>query len=439
MGRALWIAFAAIFTSLLLYLAIVGHREQVARLTSAMPDVLSGLTQLVERISLPGKGHPGAGQQVSVNKNQPPKDIQKPDQTANIDISPKPVAKTPVILSNVEYAPDGQLVLSGKAPSDAQPNFSIDGVEVKQSSRTSNGDWKLVVPSQVSSGPHRLEVLLPAQSGGPRTIIVLPFVKAGPDEIAALTTALKTAETGNTQPRVVGRKSPGKIDKAELPGLTQTPNRKSPPTFSKLAELARSQSVKSDADPLVRLLPRLMIGDGPSLATPEVNKAKTVVPKLVIIPKSQDIQRAKPVLKPSNTLPELAEPRPQTIPPEQNKIPNQPQVEVARRSEPVADAEGIENKSEVNKVAKKIPYTGLRKVTVSPGKGLVVVQPGNTLWDLAISIYGSSRYYQKLYRANRRKIKNPQMIFPGQIIFAPDADPPTRIEPASPPQWSPPQ
>jgi LysM domain-containing protein len=218
-----------------------------------------------------------------------------------------------------------------------------------------------------------------------------------------------------------------------------TPNRTSPPKFSKLAELARSQSVKSDVDPLVRLLPRLMIGDGPSLATPELSETKTVVPKPDVVPRRQNLERIKPVLKQSANQPELVIPRPQITPQMQNKIPAQTEVEVAKKSEPGADAKEIENRPVANKVTKKTPYTGNRKVTVSPGKGLVVVQPGNTLWDLAISIYGSSRYYQKLYRANRRKIKNPQMIFPGQIIFAPDADPPTSIEPTSPPQWSPPQ
>jgi len=438
-GRALWIAFAAIFTSLLLYLAIVGHREQVARLTSAVPDVLGGLTRLVDRISLPGKDHPSVGEADSATRNQPKTEVQKPDQTVNIDVSPQSVSSTPVALSNVEYASDGQLVLVGKAPSGARLDFSIDGVKVEQTSLASNGEWKLAVPGEVSSGPHRLEVSLPARSGRPKTIIVLPFVKAGPEEIAALTAALKTAETGNVQPRVVARKSPGENDTAEVPVTVQVPNRKSPPTFSKLAELARSQSVKSDVDPLARLLPRLMIGDGPSLATPEVSQTRKAAPKPDVVPRRQTLERIKPVLKQLANQPELVVPRPQNNPQVPNKTPAQSEVAVASKSEPVVDAKEIENRPVVNKKAKKVPYTGNRKVTVSPGKGLVVVQPGNTLWDLAISIYGSSRYYQKLYRANRAKIKNPQMIFPGQIIFAPDADPPTSIEPASPPQWSPPQ
>ena len=375
MGRALWVAFTAIFTSLLLYLAFVGNREQVVRVTSAVPNMLNGLTTLVERISLPGK--------------------RKIAKTGEGSQPEKSSASPPITLENIEYELDGQLVLVGKAAPGGRFDFFIDGVKVEPQSLKANGNWRLVVPKQVSAGQHQLEVSIPARGARPRTIVVMTFVKAGADEIAAVAASRKIAEAQQTPVIALPRSKKAQVEKRiEKPGHQATTG------LSKLAELAQSQSIRRDVIPLGELLPGVLIGDGPLLATPQ---SETVNPAL----NRQDSQ------------PELVNPRPEIAELAQKVIAKPPLPEV--------------------EAAKNPAISGYRKVTVRPGKGLVVVQPGNTLWDMAISIYGSSRCYQKLYRANRRIIKDPRRIFPGQVIYAPDADPPTTIEPTSPPQWSPPQ
>jgi nucleoid-associated protein YgaU len=49
----------------------------------------------------------------------------------------------------------------------------------------------------------------------------------------------------------------------------------------------------------------------------------------------------------------------------------------------------------------------------------ITIQPGNTLWRLSRDLYGEGRNYSKLVEANRSQIKNPRLIFPGQILTAP--------------------
>ncbi|MCA0961382.1 LysM peptidoglycan-binding domain-containing protein [Salipiger bermudensis] len=50
----------------------------------------------------------------------------------------------------------------------------------------------------------------------------------------------------------------------------------------------------------------------------------------------------------------------------------------------------------------------------------VTVQPGHTLWALARDRYGEGLAYVKVFDANRDQIRNPDLIYPGQIFDLPD-------------------
>lgn len=48
-----------------------------------------------------------------------------------------------------------------------------------------------------------------------------------------------------------------------------------------------------------------------------------------------------------------------------------------------------------------------------------VVRRGDTLWAIAKKYYGSGLQYPKIFNANRDKIKNPNLIYPGQKLVIP--------------------
>jgi nucleoid-associated protein YgaU len=52
----------------------------------------------------------------------------------------------------------------------------------------------------------------------------------------------------------------------------------------------------------------------------------------------------------------------------------------------------------------------------------IVIQPGNNLWTLSRQIYGAGNRYTVIYEANKTQIRDPQLIYPGQIITAPLAE-----------------
>jgi len=51
--------------------------------------------------------------------------------------------------------------------------------------------------------------------------------------------------------------------------------------------------------------------------------------------------------------------------------------------------------------------------------GKVVIQPGNNLWNIARELYGSGFRYTVIYEANKSQIRDPDLIYPGQVFTTP--------------------
>jgi nucleoid-associated protein YgaU len=61
-------------------------------------------------------------------------------------------------------------------------------------------------------------------------------------------------------------------------------------------------------------------------------------------------------------------------------------------------------------------------LAAAPGR--VVVQPGNNLWTIARTRYGRGLRYTLIYEANRDRIRDPDLIYPGQVFDLPAAPAP---------------
>jgi len=51
---------------------------------------------------------------------------------------------------------------------------------------------------------------------------------------------------------------------------------------------------------------------------------------------------------------------------------------------------------------------------------IITVQPGSTLWAIAKSQYGEGVYFLRVYEANKDRIRDPDLIYPGQIFDIPN-------------------
>ena len=53
---------------------------------------------------------------------------------------------------------------------------------------------------------------------------------------------------------------------------------------------------------------------------------------------------------------------------------------------------------------------------------IITVQPGYTLWGIARTNLGSGILYVKVFAANRDQIRNPDLIYPGQVFAVPGSN-----------------
>ena len=65
------------------------------------------------------------------------------------------------------------------------------------------------------------------------------------------------------------------------------------------------------------------------------------------------------------------------------------------------------------------PFARAGVLKAPPAGQSIIVQPGNSLWRLARRSYGSGLRYTVIYQANRDQIRDPDLIYPGQIFTLP--------------------
>lgn len=56
----------------------------------------------------------------------------------------------------------------------------------------------------------------------------------------------------------------------------------------------------------------------------------------------------------------------------------------------------------------------------APAPVTVTIQPGFTLWGIAQERYGDGVFYVQVFEANKDKIKDPNLIYPGQVFSVPE-------------------
>ncbi|MCH7865264.1 MAG: LysM peptidoglycan-binding domain-containing protein [Proteobacteria bacterium] len=76
---------------------------------------------------------------------------------------------------------------------------------------------------------------------------------------------------------------------------------------------------------------------------------------------------------------------------------------------------------DAGKVAARVsmPFSRAERIADVPPEPFVIVQPGNSLWRLARRVYGKGTRYTTIFEANEDQIKDPDLIYPGQVFALP--------------------
>lgn len=67
----------------------------------------------------------------------------------------------------------------------------------------------------------------------------------------------------------------------------------------------------------------------------------------------------------------------------------------------------------------ELPFSRAKPGALALDDDQVIVQPGNSLWRIARRTYGAGINYSVIYRANRDRIGDPDLIYPGQVFRLP--------------------
>ena len=70
----------------------------------------------------------------------------------------------------------------------------------------------------------------------------------------------------------------------------------------------------------------------------------------------------------------------------------------------------------------EVPFVRADLSLQLPNEGRVIVQPGNSLWRIARRSYGQGVRFTVIYQANRDQIRDPSMIYPGQVFIVPQVN-----------------
>ena len=67
----------------------------------------------------------------------------------------------------------------------------------------------------------------------------------------------------------------------------------------------------------------------------------------------------------------------------------------------------------------ELPFSRAEPLAAAKSDDFVIVQPGNSLWRISRKILGKGLMYSVIYEANRDQIRDPDLIYPGQIFAVP--------------------
>ncbi len=70
-------------------------------------------------------------------------------------------------------------------------------------------------------------------------------------------------------------------------------------------------------------------------------------------------------------------------------------------------------------IKRTVTTNNTAKAPAKPSGQNYTVKRGDCLWNIAKRFYGNGSKYKTIYNANRGKIKNPNLIYPGQVLWIP--------------------
>jgi len=158
-----------------------------------------------------------------------------------------------------------------------------------------------------------------------------------------------------------------------------------------------------EAEPSPELAPAPEAKPAPELVpASELEPAPDPVAEPVLEPEPALAALSDPATGPLVTTPDLATPDPATPDPATEPLVATPELETPNLATPDLETPDL-----------------VTPDVATPRPVSITVQPGFTLWRIARDSYGDGVLYVQVFEANRDKIRDPDLIYPGQVFTVP--------------------
>ncbi|MDA1098804.1 MAG: LysM peptidoglycan-binding domain-containing protein [Proteobacteria bacterium] len=270
----------------------------------------------------------------------------------------------------VRIAKDRTAIIAGRAPPGSTVRLLLGGKILAETAANHRGEWVAVIAQPLASGQAELELLAVMPDG--RIIAAESVV------------AVVVPEAASDPTKVAGKESPSALavllpKSSDAPAiLLQKPEPKGGPASNKLSVDTVDYDDKGNV---------IISGSAPSGA-----KVRTYVDNAPV-GLSQADQNSAWRLK--------------------------PKAEVGPGSHSLRVDQVDESGRVVSRIELPFVRVAAAEVMATTARFRVIVQPGNSLWRIARRVYGSGDRYTVIYQANDGQIRDPNMIFPGQVFKLP--------------------
>ena len=366
---------------------------QTAAVTPAAPSVPVTPTPVVpEPSSDPATITPSA------SKTATPEPLKAPDKV------PKLVAPT---FDVVRVNPAGDAVIAGRASPGSTVTVRSGDVLVGKVQADERGEWVLVPAKPLASGSRELslEARDPASKQTRKSedivVVAVPERNSGNESIAILTprkggSASTALQLPKAKPKAEVVKPVKAAKKISAAPATETKPAKSP-AAKVVANVTTEQAAKTTAPPPAVSLDSVDYDEKGSLIL--AGRAESSAPvKIYIDNKAIGGTRATIGGKWQFTPPMIVAPGDHKLRIDQTDAGGKVMFRV------------------------ELPFTRAKPETIKLVQGQVIVQPGNSLWRIARHSYGEGTLFTVIYEANRTQIRDPDLIYPGQIFTVPKSE-----------------
>lgn len=312
------------------------------------------------------------------------------------DPAPTPAMPEAPTIDTFRLEPGGQMIIAGQAEPGSQVSILLDNVNVGAVLSDNAGKFVQFLDLPASTAPRVLSLRMRSEASGQEL--------ASEDEIiiapAPIAVATSDAPTVNSDPQVVDTEENFLEDATEAQGGAQP-----------------SQTVLLTDETGVRVLQTPSVGTPPDVMSSVALDAITYSPDgdVELSGRGQGTGFVRIYL---DNNPVVTSP----ISPAGDWTTPLPEVDTGvytLRVDEVDTTGAVTSRVETPFKREDQALLTAAQSTESPPIRAITVQPGSTLWAISRKAYGEGLLYVRVFEANRDRIRDPDLIYPGQVFALP--------------------